>query len=259
MRVRKDINQKLLSELFYQYITVEDDFIKSLFIGGDTQLGRFFINEPALSSDNSLHVLEYEKASHVIKTASHIAIGVCYCRHKMKHLGKACDAPMEICMTFNDVGKSLIKHKVARQVDVAEGLDLLQTAYDHNLVQFGENAKEGVNFICNCCSCCCEAVLAARHFGSLLPIHTTHFIPVINEKKCTGCGKCVSICPVEALNLVSANNPSNKKKAKLDKKICLGCGVCIRNCPNDCLKLTNRKKKIITPLDSVHKTVMMAI
>jgi len=27
MRIRDDVDQKLLGELFYQYITVEDDFI----------------------------------------------------------------------------------------------------------------------------------------------------------------------------------------------------------------------------------------
>ena len=50
MRVRDDIDQKLLSELFYQYITVEDDFITSLFTTGSTQLGRVFVNEPALAA-----------------------------------------------------------------------------------------------------------------------------------------------------------------------------------------------------------------
>ena len=47
MRVREDIDQKTLSELFYQYINVEDDFVKALFTEGDTQFGRTFINEPA--------------------------------------------------------------------------------------------------------------------------------------------------------------------------------------------------------------------
>jgi len=86
--------------------------------------------------------LDYERASEVIKTASHIGVGICYCRHKMEHLGKACNAPMEICLTFNEAGASLIKHKIARQIDAIEGHDLLQTAYDNNLVQFGENAQE---------------------------------------------------------------------------------------------------------------------
>jgi hypothetical protein len=47
-------------------------------------------------------------------------------------------------------------------MDVAEGLDLLQEARDRGLVQFGENVQRGVNFICNCCGCCCEAMIAAR-------------------------------------------------------------------------------------------------
>jgi hypothetical protein len=49
MRVRDDVDQKVLSELFYDYITVEDDFIVSLFTHGRTQLGRVFVNEAALA------------------------------------------------------------------------------------------------------------------------------------------------------------------------------------------------------------------
>ncbi|HNT29842.1 MAG TPA: (Fe-S)-binding protein, partial [bacterium] len=44
MRIRSDIDQKKLSELFYKYITVEEDFIKDLMTGGETQLGRTFVN-----------------------------------------------------------------------------------------------------------------------------------------------------------------------------------------------------------------------
>ena len=88
MRYRNDIDQKTLSELFYQYMNVEEDFIKNLFTTGETQLGRVYVNEEVLSNENALHVLDYERASEVIKTSSSIGIGVCYCRHKMKHLGK---------------------------------------------------------------------------------------------------------------------------------------------------------------------------
>ena len=37
MRVRDDIDQKLLGELFYQYMNVEEDFIRELFTRGETQ------------------------------------------------------------------------------------------------------------------------------------------------------------------------------------------------------------------------------
>ena len=129
MRIRDDINQKMLSELFYQYLNVEEDFIRALFANGETQLGRTFVHEPVLTNENAVHVLDFERASEVIKTASTMAVGTCYCRHKMKHLDKACNAPMEICMTFNLTAASLIKHGYARQVDKLEGLDLLQSAY----------------------------------------------------------------------------------------------------------------------------------
>ncbi|WP_420645121.1 4Fe-4S dicluster domain-containing protein [Candidatus Leptofilum sp.] len=261
MRLRGDINQKVLSELFYQYMNVEEEFIKALFTEGETQLGRVFVQEAALSPDNALHVLDYERASEVIKTASHRGIGICYCRHKMEHMDRACAAPMDICMTFNNSAASLIKHGFAREVDVAEGLDLLQEAQSRSLVQFGENVRERVNFICNCCGCCCEAMIAARKFGFLHPVHTTNFIPKIDEAVCNGCGKCVPACPVEAMTLVSANNPHRPKmkKAKLDEEICLGCGVCVNSCPQYGIQMEPRPQRVLTPLNATHRTVVMAI
>ncbi len=261
MRVRDDINQKLLGELFYEYMNVEEDFIRELFTRGETQLGRTFVNEPALSQQNALHVLDYERASEVIQTATHRGIGVCYCRHKMEHLDQACEAPMNICMTFNNTAASLTRYGHAREIDIAEGMDLLQEAYDNNLVQFGENVREGVNFICNCCGCCCEAMIAARRFAILNPVHTTNFLPVVAETQCNGCGKCVNVCPVEAMTLVSANDPHKPKMkmARLNPDICLGCGVCVRVCDEGALELDSRESRVITPLDGTHKAVLMAI
>ncbi len=261
MRVRENIDQQALSELFYQYLNVEEDFVRDLFTRGETQLGRVFVNEPALSDENAIHVLDYERASEVINTASHIAVSTCYCRHKMLHLNRACDAPLEICMSFNTAADSLIRHKTARAVELSEGLDLLALAYENNLVQFGENVKEDVGFICNCCGCCCEALIAARRFGLENPVHTTNFLPEIADTGCNGCGKCVDTCPVEAIGLVSANDPGNslKKKAKINEEICLGCGLCVRVCSKNAIILKSRTKRVITPVNTAHRLVMMAI
>lgn len=261
MRIRGDIDQKLLSELFCQYLNVEEDFIRNLFTEGETQLGRVFVHEPSLTAENALHVLDYERASEVIRNASHRAVGICYCRHKMEHLGRDCAAPKEICMTFGNTARSLIRHGFARGMEIAEGLDLLGQAHESNLVQFGENVRRQVNFICNCCGCCCEALIAARRFGFLHPVHTTNFLPAIREADCTGCGKCVRICPVEAIGLVSANDPRrpNRQKAKLDGEICLGCGLCVRACTTNAIILKPRPERVITPLNSSHRAVVMAI
>ncbi len=261
MRTRGDIDQHALAELFYQYLNVEEEFIRALFADGQTPLGRVFVQEAVLPQEAGVHVLDYERASEVIRTASHRAVSTCYCRHKMQHLGRNCDAPQDICMTFNTSARSLTKHGHARPVDVAECLDLLDLAQEHGLVQCGENVREGVNFICNCCGCCCEAMIAARKFGMLHPVHTSNYLPVVDESACTGCGKCVAACPVEAMSLVSANDPRQpkRKKAHVNTDICLGCGVCVRACPDTSLSLTAREKRVITPLNSVHRTVVMAI
>jgi ferredoxin len=261
MRLGNGYDQKLLAELFYQYLNVEEDFVKNLFTGGETQLGRVFVNEKALATDQTLTVMDYERASEVIHTASHMGVGACYCRHKMQHMGKSCDAPMNICMTFSGTAQSLIKHGIARKVDAKEGMDLLDEALAHNLVQCGENVQQKVAFICNCCGCCCEAMLAAKRFAVLNPIATTNFLPEITAASCNGCGKCVTACPVEAMGLVSAGDPHRptRRKARIDESLCLGCGVCVRTCPNRAIRLRFRKTRVITPVTTAHRAVLMAI
>ena len=261
MRVGNGYDQKLLAELFYQYLNVEEDFIRNLLCAGETRMGRVFVNESALGPATALEVMDYERATEVIRTASHIGVGTCYCRHKMEHVHKACSNPLDNCMTFNSTASSLIKHGIARQADVEEGMDLLQESIGHNLVQFGENVREQVAFICNCCGCCCEALLAAKRFAALSPIATTNFLPEVEAANCNGCGKCVEACPVEAMGLVSARDPrqSKRKQAKLQPDLCLGCGVCVRTCARNVLSLRSRERRLITPVTTAHRTVLMAI
>jgi Pyruvate/2-oxoacid:ferredoxin oxidoreductase delta subunit len=262
MRLRGDIDQKLLAELFYQYMNVEEDFVRELFTpGGGTQLGRVFVREQALPADDALEVLDYERASSVIDDASCIGVGVCYCRHKMSHLGRACAAPMNICMTFNHSAASLVKHGFARRIDSVEARDLLDQACDHGLVQFGENIQRRVNFICHCCGCCCEALLAHQRFGLLKPVHTSNFIAALDAEQCSACGNCVAACPVGALSLAPAGDTAagGPARARLDEACCLGCGVCVPACPNDGVRLEPRPRRVITPVDSVQRAVLMAV
>jgi ferredoxin len=260
MRVRDDIDQKLLAELYEQYVTVEDDFITSLFLNGNTQAGRMLVQEEALSAEQSLHVLDYDRATAIIDGAADMAVGLCYCRHKRAHQGRSCAAPMDNCLTLNAAAASLIRHGIARRIDAGKGRELLQQAYEHNLVQFGENIQQGVNFICNCCPCCCEAMLAAQRFGIMHPIHTTAFIAVVQGIPCNGCGACLPSCPVRVISLQMTEGAGRGvRKATIDKDLCLGCGVCVRNCPRGARVLEQRPARVLTPVNLAHRAVLMAI
>jgi ferredoxin len=63
------------------------------------------------------------------------------------------------------------------------------------------------------------------------------------------------------MTLVSANDPHHPKarKAKLDEDICLGCGVCARVCTRDAIHIKRRPERVITPLNSIHRAVLMAL
>ena len=50
---------------------------------------------------------------------------------------------------------------------------------------------------------------------------------VVDKDKCTGCGLCVDVCPVEAITL--------DEVAKIAADICTDCGKCIEECPNDAI------------------------
>lgn len=46
----------------------------------------------------------------------------------------------------------------------------------------------------------------------------------IDAEKCVGCGKCVSVCPTDALSLADG-------RAKLTQARCKGCRICVSSCP----------------------------
>ena len=301
MRTRGDIDQKYLSELFYQYINVEEDFIKDLFLGMDTKLGRVFVNESVLMTEKTNHILDYERATHIIEEADFIGVGTCFCRHKNYHLGIPCklNAPMETCLTFGNVARSLAEHGgYTRPIDKSEAREILEMCYGYNLVQMGENVREHPAFMCNCCGCCCEALEAVKKFSPMQPIATTNYLPKINADECVSCGKCAKVCPIEAISMrenapmetpvsgtagqtgssrattASTGHASDcekeagpslspvsmqKKRPVIDESICLGCGVCARNCPKRAITLQRRPIEVITPVNSTHRFVLQAI
>ncbi|RLI96255.1 MAG: ferredoxin [Candidatus Aenigmatarchaeota archaeon] len=49
--------------------------------------------------------------------------------------------------------------------------------------------------------------------------------PVVDKKKCTGCGTCVNVCPVNVFEL------KDGKSNVVRPEECIGCKACENSCP----------------------------
>jgi len=51
----------------------------------------------------------------------------------------------------------------------------------------------------------------------------------VDEDKCTGCGICSEVCPVEAITV--------DQVVKIDAATCIDCGSCVAECPNGAISM----------------------
>jgi len=65
-------------------------------------------------------------------------------------------------------------------------------------------------------------------------------VPVLEDKKCISCQRCVKVCPVNAVVMVEAGvNEKGRpvKKPKFDVEKCVACENCVDICPKDALTM----------------------
>ncbi len=84
-------------------------------------------------------------------------------------------------------------------------------------------------------------------------IHIENGIAIVNKQNCTACGKCVSVCPRNLIELIPFNAiqrvqcVSTAKGSLVTKACtvgCIGCGICARNCPVNAITITDLCAKI---------------
>jgi ferredoxin len=183
-------------------------------------------------------VLNLDSVKRYLTTAKKVAIQDCPCRTKRRH----CDAPVETCIMLNDVvdwGNSLPpqdrERRHFREVTVEEALRAVERAHASGLVPMAymrddSPEPEGVNWICNCCSCCCSIFGLTLRFGMAPHILKSIATTFTDESKCASCGACVDRCHFGARNI-------KEGKLEYNKDLCFGCGLCVSACPAKAISL----------------------
>jgi ferredoxin len=261
MRSRDNLPMAELARLFHEYMDTKEDgrFTHSVF-QGQTQIGRSLVREEALPEGDHTEILDWERASHIVQSASAAGVSLCPCRHKASHLKEACDRPQQSCLSFNFTAEAMIRSGIAQAISTDEAMGILQKCKEAGLAQTGDNIQRKVTYICNCCGCCCGMMKSIKTFDIRNAIITSNWICEIDLSKCKGCGQCSKVCPVEAIAIAQNGEGEKKRKeAVCAPTLCLGCGVCYSACKHGAISMKPREQRVFTPETVFDRMVSMAI
>ena len=260
MRAHDSIPKKRMAEALEAYIDNDETFARGVF-GHDTLIGRALAHETALR-DEVPEVLDHERATRVIETATDIAVSLCYCRHKAEHLGTSCGAPVEVCLSLNGGAEFVLRHDFGRRIPKEEALRILADARERGLVQIADNVRNQPSYLCNCCGCCCGQLQAINQYG-FKGVNPSGFIATNHPENCVGCSRCARACPIAAITMVPSRSAKPGKKndmhPQVDKESCIGCGVCADACNKDAMRKERREKQAYNPANVVEKALRIAL
>jgi Na+-translocating ferredoxin:NAD+ oxidoreductase subunit B len=175
----------------------------------------------------------FERATEILEHAQSWGVRECICRKQQHLLGKDCGHPLESCLVFAPVKNAFDRSTVDRAITKEESLRILRMTEDAGLVHSSGNYRDGVEYICNCCTCCCGIMRGIADYGIMSAIARADFQIVLEPDTCTACGECIERCQFHALSL-------NGAALDIDLTRCMGCGLCVVACPEEGLHLERR-------------------
>ncbi|MBI2901365.1 MAG: 4Fe-4S dicluster domain-containing protein [Planctomycetes bacterium] len=260
MRVKDGIPKKRMAEALDAYVRFDDAFAREVF-GGETVIGRTLMHESVWDDEPPPDVLDWERATAIVEDARAHSVSLCYCRHKAEHLGHACDAPSDNCLSLNGGAEFVARRGFGRKIEKAEALDLLHASRERGLVQIADNVMNRPTYICNCCGCCCGQLQGINRYD-LPAVNPSGFVPVSDLARCRGCSRCSRACPVTAIAML-ARRVDAKRKNELEPRIdldrCIGCGLCVDACPSDAMHVKRREERPAVPVNTIERSLRMAI
>lgn len=183
-----------------------------------------------------IQVFPYETAAYYIDSAHVISVSTCYCRHEKRLLDQGCKNPDDVCLQFGPFARFLIQRGFGREITREEAHRILQRSRDAGLIHTSNNTRDHVDFICNCCGCCCGILQSVKSSTMPSMAAASNYVVQVDQERCVACGECVERCHMEAIRV-------EIQGAQVDPQRCVGCGVCANFCPSEALALVTRDQR----------------
>ena len=205
------------------------------FAASQTPLARVIPVEETVSPD--IEVLPYEQLSQMLDRVQAFALAQCACRVSVG----ACDKPRDVCLIFDRTAEFLVERGFAQRVTRAQAEDALRRAEEAGLVHTANNSQDRLNFVCNCCPCCCTILRGLTELHLPNAFARSRWRADVDTDLCLGCGVCEEErCPVGAVRVTDG-------VAEVDAGRCIGCGLCATACQAEAVRMRFRAEQVPEP------------
>jgi len=225
---------KELAKDFDQYF--EEGFVSEMLENGILQMRTVPIEK---SIPIEYNISNFDEIKSIVENINRtIYLSPCICRQSKDIQGKGCEHPQETCIT---IGRNPRIHlEQGRIISKEEALDVLRMSQENGLIICPSNTQKPF-MICSCCGCSCMFLENLKKYENPARFVNSNYFINVNEDKCSGCGDCISVCPM------NANKVNENVISEVDLGYCIGCGVCIPKCPENARTLVKKEKEVIPP------------
>lgn len=186
-----------------------------------------------------MEIFAYEEVDKYIEASEMITVSVCYCRHEHKLLDKGCDFPDDVCLQFGSFAGFVADRGFGRKIDKTEAREIIKRSAEAGLIHTSSNTKDQIDFICNCCPCCCGILRSVKQSGEPYLSVSSNYVAQVDEDECTACELCADRCQMEAITV--------EDTAVVNQSRCIGCGVCVMPCATEAISLKAREERVEPP------------
>jgi ferredoxin len=171
----------------------------------------------------------------IIDGTNRVAVTDCTCRT----IDGKCGHELRVCVQVGRSAEYSIERGTGTEITKEEAKKLITRCDEAGLVHVIMNSNTRQNFICNCCSDCCQTMPVFVKAGVKI-LAPSRFAAEVDADTCTGCEACVERCFFGALSMEDGTAVVTAEK-------CMGCGVCVPACPAEAITLIEVRDKETIP------------